>query len=1345
MTISKLTSLQTVSAASTAPLTLNGTEKDDRLSGSDGDDRLYGHGGNDTLTGGGGDDTLEGGSGNDDLDGGSGHNTLLGGDGNDELFNGYGATGLVDGGDGDDTLYGHNSSELRGGNGKDEIHVFLSSDAAGVVDGGAGDDRLFLKFDWAPLGRLSVRGGAGADTYVLAPDRSVSGADVDIRVLDFTTGAGGDVIDVRNMLSPEREGNPFTQGVLRLLADGADTLLQFKNEDGTYRTLLQLEGVAPAQLTADNFTGRIDPAGSTTGLTLTGTERVDFLTGSVLNDTISGLGGNDQLSGEGGDDVLDGGAGDDTLYGDRGSDQLRGGDGNDRLIDAPADAGDNLLDGGTGDDDLQSWSTGVNTLDGGTGNDILTGGNGNDTLRGGDGRDELVATSENNRAARKVSLAGGAGDDLLVIDMQQDAALIDVRGDGGADLFEIVRGHSGLRIHDFRQSEGDTLDLSALYRHDVAGNPFGTNGFLRMVQAGADVQLWIDRDGPAGSAQAPVLGATLVGTALSSLSAAAIVGGLDPHGGALGSVIDGTPGDDRLNGTLLDDTIRGHGGIDLISGGSGNDMLDGGDGNDLLWGDSGNDTLDGGTGGDFLGGGDGNDTLLGNTGNDTLDGGAGNDRLIGGDGDDLLTDMEGNDVLEGGDGDDTINAGIGNAQDQSGTTVDGGAGNDKIEVVINIASVKGGSGNDIIRVVDPSRFHLPASQPLLVDAGAGDDHIHLLGMIGRPVTATGGAGIDTWHLGKQTLAQWLTITDFTPGAGGDVIDVYGLFDIAPSGNPFGESARLKLVQRGADTMLQFRPLEFDTATGWVDLIRLKGTLLSSLTAANFGGADPGGAAKGSELVGTDKADDLGGTELDDTIRGGAGDDILSGRGGADVLYGDAGNDTLWGGAGADRLYGGDGDDHLEDSDGGSLLDGGEGNDWLAVGGSESSTLLGGAGNDELLAHGGSHTLDGGAGDDKLTLNSKDSDDRTATGATTATVRGGDGDDTIKLRLQGWTHVNAEGGAGRDTFDLGGRFGAAKLTISDFKPGAAGDLLALSALSNKQGDPFASGAVRLVQSGADTLVEVDIGINGNPNFQTAIRLIGVAATTLTADNIVEGYKPVVGNAAPGQGPLPGTVTPTPGDDTLIGSAGQDRLDGGAGNDTLVGGAGDDALVGGSGLDSAVYSGARSHYAITIGADGIQVVDRRGAGGDGSDTLTGVERLAFSDVTLAFDSDGAAGQAYRLYRAAFDRAPDLAGLGYWIGRLDDKASLEGVAAGFAASAEFIDMYGHGISNAEIVLRLYRNILDREPDAGGHAFWVDVLDSKRAGLEVVLAEFSESAENRDAVVELIANGIPFTPYGG
>jgi hypothetical protein len=57
------------------------------------------------------------------------------------------------------------------------------------------------------------------------------------------------------------------------------------------------------------------------------------------------------------------------------------------------------------------------------------------------------------------------------------------------------------------------------------------------------------------------------------------------------------------------------------------------------------------------------------------------------------------------------------------------------------------------------------------------------------------------------------------------------------------------------------------------------------------------------------------------------------------------------------------------------------------------------------------------------------------------------------------------------------------------------------------------------------------------------------------------------------------------------------------------------------------------------------DSNGHDAPGIKTL---ERRAPASATraVALDVDGAAGQAYRLYQAAFDRAPDKNGLGYWI---------------------------------------------------------------------------------------------------
>jgi VCBS repeat-containing protein len=140
---------------------------------------------------------------------------------------------------------------------------------------------------------------------------------------------------------------------------------------------------------------------------------------------------------------------------------------------------------------------------------------------------------------------------------------------------------------------------------------------------------------------------------------------------------------------------------------------------------------------------------------------------------------------------------------------------------------------------------------------------------------------------------------------------------------------------------------------------------------------------------------------------------------------------------------------------------------------------------------------------------------------------------------------------------------------------------------------------------------------------------------------------------------------------------------------------------------------------------------------------VERLSFTDGTIAYDISGIAGQAYRLYKAAFDRIPDHGGLGFWIGALDNGALMTDVAYGFTHSAEFISQYGAEISDEEYVDLLYANVLDRQADQGGYDFWIGHMDAGRLTREQVLIEFSESAENQANVIDLIINGIQYVEH--
>ena len=76
-----------------------------------------------------------------------------------------------------------------------------------------------------------------------------------------------------------------------------------------------------------------------------------------------------------------------------------------------------------------------------------------------------------------------------------------------------------------------------------------------------------------------------------------------------------------------------------------------------------------------------------------------------------------------------------------------------------------------------------------------------------------------------------------------------------------------------------------------------------------------------------------------------------------------------------------------------------------------------------------------------------------------------------------------------------------------------------------------------------------------------------------------------------------------DDVLLGNALDNRLTGAAGNDWIEGGAG---------TDTAVFTGRRADYQVSNGFGKVFVESRSGSGG--FDTLTGIERLQFDDVTV-----------------------------------------------------------------------------------------------------------------------------------
>jgi hypothetical protein len=199
---------------------------------------------------------------------------------------------------------------------------------------------------------------------------------------------------------------------------------------------------------------------------------------------------------------------------------------------------------------------------------------------------------------------------------------------------------------------------------------------------------------------------------------------------------------------------------------------------------------------------------------------------------------------------------------------------------------------------------------------------------------------------------------------------------------------------------------------------------------------------------------------------------------------------------------------------------------------------------------------------------------------------------------------------------------------------------------------------------------------------------------------------------------------------------DLIEGGDRDDVFSGQGGNDVISGHGGTDTALYRGPRADFTVTREGTTGQIEDGV-AGRDGIDSLDGIERLEFMDGTLALDADGPAGQAYRLYQAAFARDPDVGGLRHQVQALDEGLGLLAISSNFLDSSEFTGRYGTSPSDAEFVTLLYRNVLAREPEEAG-------FQAHTAGLgngltrEQLLVNFSDSAENRQQTAAEISGGI-------
>lgn len=214
------------------------------------------------------------------------------------------------------------------------------------------------------------------------------------------------------------------------------------------------------------------------------------------------------------------------------------------------------------------------------------------------------------------------------------------------------------------------------------------------------------------------------------------------------------------------------------------------------------------------------------------------------------------------------------------------------------------------------------------------------------------------------------------------------------------------------------------------------------------------------------------------------------------------------------------------------------------------------------------------------------------------------------------------------------------------------------------------------------------------------------------------------------------------DAVFATAGNNVIRTGAGDDLIHAGAGLNTVYGDSGRDTLDMGTTRRMSALDVqlgGSDAGGWIDRQGIASTVGEInrFYGMERIAFIDGHLSYTAEDPDAQVARLYRAGLGRLPDADGLAFWGERATEGTPLVSVAQGFMTGPEFQARFG-GLDDAGFVAQTYRNVLEREADAGGFTNWYSRLLSGNLSRAEVLVSLSESAENKRLTAPLVANGL-------
>ncbi len=103
----------------------------------------------------------------------------------------------------------------------------------------------------------------------------------------------------------------------------------------------------------------------------------------------------------------------------------------------------------------------------------------------------------------------------------------------------------------------------------------------------------------------------------------------------------------------------------------------------------------------------------------------------------------------------------------------------------------------------------------------------------------------------------------------------------------------------------------------------------------------------------------------------------------------------------------------------------------------------------------------------------------------------------------------------------------------------------------------------------------------------------------------------------------------------------------------------------------------------------------------------EASTINDILRATDYTDADAEILRLYRAFFDREPDIGGAKFWLAEARAGRTVDNMGRFFASSDEFVATYGP-LDDEAFMTVVYRNVMDRAPDQAGFEFWIGQLNA-------------------------------------